>query len=111
MCETSGSKPEPSVRWYKDNKTPDDSSDDVEIFINITVSNSDGTIVVTSRLMLVPSRQDSGMRIYCTAKNLAEYAAIQSDRKPLIVIYCKYFYIPTPLLGVISKSTLHIVID
>ncbi|XP_060555013.1 nephrin-like [Ruditapes philippinarum] len=81
ICRTSVGKPKAAVRWYKDNRTAT-TNDDIEIttFATTTDTTIGDLIYVTSTLRYSPAKEDSGMKIYCIARNSVDN--LVSNRKP-----------------------------
>ncbi|XP_052804452.1 hemicentin-1-like isoform X2 [Mya arenaria] len=69
-CETSAGNPQATVKWYKDNGTPD-RADDIEITTGkeTDLSASGNLIVTIGNLTLTVQRNDHDVGVYCRAKN------------------------------------------
>ncbi|WAR04274.1 hypothetical protein MAR_019643, partial [Mya arenaria] len=69
--------PAPTIRWFMDNKTPNNTDDDEELELNSSsiireiVQNADNTYRVKSQLDFTIDRKYDGMEIYCSANNTA----------------------------------------
>ncbi|WAR04248.1 hypothetical protein MAR_019617 [Mya arenaria] len=84
--------PAPTIRWFMDNKTPNNTDDDVELKLNSssiireTKQNADNTYRVKSQLDFTIDRKFDGMEIYCTTNNTAR--VLISTRRPVIRVQC-----------------------
>ncbi|XP_052803918.1 uncharacterized protein LOC128234018 [Mya arenaria] len=91
--------PAPTIRWFMDNKTPNNSDDDVEQnstnINNVTEQNADNTYHVKSQLHLTIDRKFDGLNVYCTANNTAQ--VFISSRRPVIRVQYSKLFIENPL--------------
>lgn len=83
QCQTSAGVPAPRVKWFMIRGTPGSKPTDITTSSN-SMPDESGT---TSVLTVVPTRDDDGLTIYCTADNVGE--SVESVRKPLLHILCK----------------------
>ncbi|KAH3797719.1 hypothetical protein DPMN_151306 [Dreissena polymorpha] len=81
-CVTSSGKPVAVIKWYKDNRTPENNMDDVELSYASVKSLPDN--VTKSVLNYTAKRVDDDMKIYCTGINTGETLA--SNRHAQLII-------------------------
>ncbi|KAH3826201.1 hypothetical protein DPMN_128097 [Dreissena polymorpha] len=81
-CKTSPGKPVAIIKWYKDNRTPENNKDDVEMSSSSVQSLPDG--VIKSVLNYTATRGDGDMRIYCTGNNIGQ--TLTSNRHAKLII-------------------------
>ncbi|XP_052803925.1 uncharacterized protein LOC128234023 [Mya arenaria] len=93
--------PAPTIRWFMDNKTPNNTDDDEELELNSSsiireiVQNADNTYRVKSQLDFTIDRKYDGMEIYCSANNTAR--VLISSRRPVIHVQYSQLYIENPV--------------
>ncbi|XP_052803934.1 uncharacterized protein LOC128234028 isoform X1 [Mya arenaria] len=93
--------PAPTIRWFMDNKTPNNTDDDVELKLNSssiireTKQNADNTYRVKSQLDFTIDRKFDGMEIYCTTNNTAR--VLISTRRPVIRVQYSQLFIENPV--------------
>ncbi|KAH3826104.1 hypothetical protein DPMN_127997 [Dreissena polymorpha] len=81
-CKTSPGKPLAIIKWYKDNRTPENNIDDVETYSSNVQSFPDG--VIKSVLNYTATRGDEDMRLYCTGNNIGQ--TLTSSRHAKLII-------------------------
>ncbi|XP_052803920.1 uncharacterized protein LOC128234019 isoform X2 [Mya arenaria] len=93
--------PAPTIRWFMDNKTPNNTDDEEELKLNSSsiiseiVQNADNTYHVKSQLHFTVDRKYDGMEIYCTANNTAR--VLISTRRPVIRVQYSQLFIENPV--------------
>ena len=99
-CRSSGSRPQSTVSWYKQNgqirtQFHDGISDE-------TTTNGDSLIVTISTLTFRVTRQDQGWNLTCTASNFGE-AGISANNPKTFNVLCRYNNTPCNEIIVLNK--------
>ncbi|XP_060606060.1 adhesion G protein-coupled receptor B1-like [Ruditapes philippinarum] len=86
-CSVSGF-PSSEIRWFKDNVTPLDYTDDIRITEDISTwfTADYETAYDFSYLNYTAKRTDNGMSIYCTGNNSANRSPVLSSLKPILFV-------------------------
>ncbi|XP_053384649.1 uncharacterized protein LOC123535998 [Mercenaria mercenaria] len=84
-CETSACRPAANVSWFKE--SVNGQSHEITDVIPWTEEAHGGLAKSISFLEYIPSRNDTGAKLYCTALNILERPPVKSDKFTLNVQY------------------------